>query len=76
MKKKRIQIDEDVYNALIAFSVLNLTDSIDLCLAEIMFDATLGQAGEEIYGNACQSAEILVDKKRKQYASVNTKNGE
>lgn len=76
MKKKRIQIDEDIYNALIAFSVLNLTDSIDLCLAEIMFDATLGQAGEEIYGNACQSAEILVDKKRKQYASVNTKNGE
>lgn len=76
MKKKRIQIDEDVYNALIAFSVLNLTDSIDLCLAQIMFDATLGQAGEEFYGNACQSAEILVDKKRKQYAPVDTKNGE
>lgn len=76
MKKIKIQIDEDVYNALIAFSVLNLTDSIDLCLAEIMFDATLGQAGEEFYGNACRSAEMLVTKKRKQYASGNAKNGE
>ena len=76
MKKKKIQIDEDTYNALIAFSVLNLTDSIDLCLAEIMFDATLGQAGEEIYGNACQSAKILVDKKRKQYSTTNTETEE
>lgn len=74
MKKKKIQIDEDVYNALIAFSVLNLTDSIDLCLAEIMSDATRTRGG--VYGNACRSAEILVTKKRKQYASGNAKNGE
>ena len=73
MKKKRIQIDEDTYNALIAFAFLNNTDSIDLCIAEIMFDATLGQGADEIYGHACRSAEILLDKKRKQYSIIDTK---
>ena len=73
MKKKRIQIDEDIYNALVAFTVLNDTDSLDLCLAEIMCDATRSQGGEEIYGNLGITSQKLVDKKRKQYASVDIK---
>lgn len=70
MKKKRIQIDEDTYNALIAFAFLNDTDSLDLCLAIVMRDATLGQCAEEFYGNAGDVAESLCAKKRKEYGII------
>lgn len=73
MKKITIEIDEDIHRALVAFTVLNDTESLDLCLAEIMCDATMSQGGEEIYGNLCITAQKLVDKKRKQYASVDIK---
>ena len=43
MKKITIKIDEDIYKALVAFTVINDTESLDLCLAEIMCDATMGQ---------------------------------
>jgi hypothetical protein len=73
MKKIAIEIDEDIHRALVAFAVLNDTESLDLCLAEIMCDATMSQSGEEIYGNLGITSQKLVDKKRKQYASIDIK---
>ena len=73
MKKITIKIDEDIYKALVAFTVINDTESLDLCLAEIMCDATMGQGGEEIYGNLGITSQKLVDKKRKQYALIDIK---
>lgn len=70
MKKITIEIDEDIYRALIAFTVINNAESLDLCLAEIMCDATMSQCGEEMYGNLGITSQKLVDKKRKQYASI------
>jgi len=71
VKKISIEIDEDVYKALVAFTVLNDTESLDLCLAIIMCDATMCQGGEETYyGNLGRTSQKLVDKKRKQYASI------
>lgn len=73
MKKINIKIDEDIYNALVAFTVLNDTESLDLCLAQIMFVATMCRGGKEAYGNLSIASKKLVDKKRKQYASIDTK---
>ena len=70
MKKITIEIDEDIYKALVAFTVLNHTESLDLCLAQIMFDATRSQLGEEIYGNLYKTSKKLLDKKREQYNSI------
>ena len=76
MKKINIEIDEDTYRALVAFTVLNDTDSLDLCLAQIMFDATMSPGSEEIYGNLGTTSRKLVDKKRNQYDLVGTNTGE
>lgn len=73
MKKISIEIDKDIYGALVAFTVLNETVSIDLSLAEIMYYATMSQIGKEIYGRLSITSEKLVDKKRKQYASIDIK---
>lgn len=67
MKKVTIKIDEDTYKALVAFTVINDTESLDLCLAIIMCDATMVRAG---YGNLGSTSRKLVDKKRKQYVSI------
>ena len=76
MRKVIIKIDEDTYRALVAFTVLNDTDSLDLCLAQIMFDATMSPGSEEIYGNLGTTSRKLVDKKRNQYDLVGTNTGE
>jgi len=70
VKKITIEIDEDIYKALVAFTVLNDTESLDLCLAIIMCDATMCQGGEEAYGNLGRTSQKLVDKKIKQYDSI------
>ena len=70
MKKITIEIDEDIYKALVAFPVLNDTESFDLRLAEIMCYATMSQIREEIYGNLGKTSNKLLDKKRRQYDSV------
>ena len=70
MGKIIIKIDEDTYRALVAFTVLNDTESFDLSLAEIMCYATMSQIGEDIYGDLGITSKKLVDKKRKQYAAV------
>jgi hypothetical protein len=70
VKKITIKIDEDTYRALVAFTVLNDTESFDLSLAEIMCYATMSQIGEDIYGDLGITSKKLVDKKRKQYASI------
>ena len=74
MKKINIKIDEDVYNALVAFTVLNETESFDLSLAMIMFDATMSQSGAETYGilytTSRTAIKKLLYKKIKQYVSV------
>jgi hypothetical protein len=70
MRKVIIKLDEDTYRALVAFTVLNDTESFDLSLAEIMCYATMSQIGEDIYGDLGITSKKLVDKKRKQYASI------
>lgn len=75
MKKITIEIDEDTHRALVAFTVLNDTESLDLCLAQIMFDATMSQGGEEMYGNLGITSRKLVDKKRNQYDLIDTNIG-
>ena len=72
MKKITIEIDEDIYKALVAFTVLNDTESLDLCLAIIMREAAMSQSEVEVYGNLGETSKKLVDKKRKQYAAVDT----
>lgn len=70
MKKVTIEIDEDIYRALVAFTVLNDTESLDLCLAIIMREATMSQSEVEVYGDLGITSKKLLDKKIKQYASV------
>lgn len=70
MGKIIIKIDEDTYRALVAFTVLNDTESFDLSLAEIMRYATMSQIGKNIYGDLGRTSQKLADKKRKQYASI------
>ena len=72
MKKINIKIDEDIYEALVAFTVLNDAESLDLCLAMIMFDATIIQGGKEMYGNLGETSKKLLYKKLKQYVAVDT----
>lgn len=67
MRKVIIKLDEDTYRALVAFTVLNDTESFDLSLAEIMHYATMSQIGEDIYGDLGKTSEKLLDKKRSQY---------
>ena len=74
MKKINIKIDEDTHRALVAFTIWGLNDkeSLDLCLAIIMREAAMSQSEVEVYGNLGETSKKLVDKKRKQYAAVDT----
>ena len=76
MKKVTIRIDEDTYRALVAFTALNETESFDLSLAMIMFDATMSQSGEETYGIIYTTTKKLLYRKIKQYASVDPNTGD
>ena len=70
MKKITIRIDEDTYRALVAFTVLNDTESFDLSLAKIMRYATISQI--TLYGNLGKTSKKLLDKKIAQYDLVDT----
>ena len=70
MKKVTIRIDEDTYRALVAFTVLNDTESFDLSLAKIMRYATISQI--TLYGNLGTTSKKLLDKKIAQYDLVDT----
>lgn len=76
MKKINIKLDEDTYRALVAFTVLNDTESFDLSLAIIMREAAMSQSEVGVYGDLGFTSKKLVDKKRKQYDLVGTNTGE